>query len=84
MVSKLWYGNDESGGIWNFSTMAAIASSNVQKENYDILLSNLSREQDNNEYTFQFNQYVNNCSQRNIINAISQVLTSILFPFFKH
>jgi len=79
MVSKLWYGNDESGGIWDFSTIRSIFSSNIKSEKYDDLLNMLDNEKTNNVYTFQFKQYINNCSQRNIINAMAQVFTALIY-----
>jgi len=79
MVSKLWYGNDGVGGIWSFSTIVNLLFSNIKKESFKDIVDSVELEQAKNEYEFQFKLYVNNCSQRNIINSVSQVIAAIIF-----
>lgn len=79
IVSKLWYGHGKTVDLFGFCRMYSIVSSNIKHEHYTNVVSRETREFTQKAFSFQFNQYIKNCSVRYLVDSVSTILTTILY-----
>ena len=79
IVSKLWYGQGKTVDLFGFSMIYSIVSANIKHEQYKNLISKDTKEFKSKTFSFQFNQYIKNCSVRYLVDSVSTILTTILY-----
>jgi len=79
IVSKLWYGSGKNLNLWQFCRITRIFSSNIKHEQYDDVINRTKSEMTLKNYSFQYEQYIKNCSVRYLVDSISTILTTILY-----
>lgn len=79
IVSKLWYGQGKTVDLFGFSRVYSIMSSNIKHEHYNNIVSRETKEFLSKAFSFQFNQYIKNCSVRYLVDSVSTILTTILY-----
>ena len=77
IIGKLWYGAEHEHKVTTFLRMTRILTSNTD-ELYEHLIRKDYLPQ-NSKYSFQFCQYVNNCSERNNFESISTMAITLLY-----
>jgi hypothetical protein len=78
IVSKLWYGSGKDKSLWNFSRITRILGANIKHEHYVDVISNV-KDLSHGVYSFQFDQYISNCSFRYLVDSMSTIFTTILY-----
>ncbi len=79
IVSKLWYGSGKNLNLWTFCRITRILSSNIKHEQYDDVINRTKSEMTMKNYSFQYEQYIKNCSVRYLVDSISTILATILY-----
>ena len=77
IIGKIWYGSEHEHKISTFLRMTRILRSN-SGELYEHLINKDYLPQ-NSRYSFQFYQYVYNCSERNYYESISTIIITLLY-----
>ena len=77
IIGKLWYGAEHEHNISKFLRMTRILVAN-SGEVYEHLIKK-DYFPNNSKYSFQFCQYVNNCSERNYYESISTIVITLLY-----
>ncbi len=77
IIGKLWYGAEHEHKITSFLRMTRILIAN-SGELYEHLIKK-DYFPSNSRYSFQFCQYVNNCSERNYYESISTMVITLLY-----
>ena len=77
IIGKLWYGAEHEHKITTFLRMTRILRAN-SGEFYDHLIKK-DYLPNNSRYTFQFCQYVQNCSERNYYESISITIITLFY-----
>ena len=77
IIGKIWYGSEHEHKISTFLRMTRILKSN-SGEMYEHLI-NKDYLPHNSRYSFQFYQYVNNCSERNYYESVSTIIITLLY-----
>ena len=77
IIGKLWYGAEHEHKVTSFLRMTRILSAN-SGEFYEHLIKK-DYLPPNSKYSFQFYQYVNNCSERNYYESISTMVITLLY-----
>ena len=77
IIGKLWYGAEHEHKITTFLRMTRILRAN-SGEFYEHLIKK-DYLPNNSRYTFQFCQYVQNCSERNFYESISIMIITLLY-----
>lgn len=79
IVSKLWYGTGKNLTLFTFCRMTRILSSSFKHEQYDDVINRTYNEMKTKNYSFQYQQYINNCSVRYLVDSISTIFTTALY-----
>ena len=79
IVSKLWYGQGKTISLLKFSRIYSIISSNITHEHYNNVVARDTKEYNSKAFSFQFTQYIKNCSVRYLVDSVSTILTTILY-----
>ena len=77
IIGKLWYGADHEHKVTSFLRMTRILTAN-SGEIYEHLIKK-DYFPNNSRYSFQFCQYVSNCSERNYYESISTMVITLLY-----
>ena len=77
IIGKLWYGAEHEHKITTFLRMTRILRANTD-EFYDYLIKK-DYLPDNSRFSFQFCQYIQNCSERNFYESISTMIITLLY-----
>jgi hypothetical protein len=81
IVNKLWYGRGKEISLFNFCRITRIIDSNIKHEHYDDIIRRTYNELKTKNYSFQYNQYINNCSVRYQVDSFSTLLTTIFYQY---
>jgi hypothetical protein len=81
IVSKLWYGKGKEISLFNFCRITRIINSHIKHEHYDDVIKRTYNEVKTKNYSFQYNQYINNCSVRYQVDSFSTLLTTIFYQY---
>lgn len=79
IVSKLWYGTGKNLNLWKFCRITRILSSNIKHEQYDDVINRTKIEMKTKNYSFQYEQYIKNCSTRYLVDSVSTILTTFFY-----
>lgn len=79
IVSKLWYGTGKNLNLWNFCRITRILSSNIKHEQYEDVINRNKIEMKKKNYSFQYEQYIKNCSVRYLVDSVSTILTTFFY-----
>ncbi len=79
IVSKLWYGSGKNLSLWQFCRITRILSSNIKHEQYEDVINRTKSEMITKNYSFQYEQYIKNCSVRYLVDSVSTILTTSLY-----
>ena len=77
IIGKLWYGPEHEHKVTTFLRITRILTAN-SGEFYEHLIKK-DYLPPNSKYSFQFCQYVNNCSERNYYESISTIIITLLY-----
>ena len=77
IIGKLWYGAEHEHKVTSFLRITRILIAN-SGELYEHLIKK-DYFPNNSRYSFQFCQYVNNCSERNYYESISTMIITLLY-----
>lgn len=83
IINKLWFGSGKHIDIFQFSKIPRIIFHNsILHEKYDdIVKSYDDNEIQTKSFSFQYCEYINNCSVRYLIDSLSNIMSSILFQY---
>lgn len=80
IVGKLWFGSGHEQSIYKFFRLSRILMADIVREHYEPMVSNDYLPK-NSVYSFQFYQFIKNCSVRNFFESMSIICITILYQF---
>lgn len=81
IVNKLWYGTGKNTHIFQFCKITRIlVYSNIFYEKYEDSIKPYTEDELNSKtFSFQYTEYINNCSVRYLVDSFSTLMSTILF-----
>ena len=80
IVGKLWFGSGHEQSIYKFFRLSRILMADMVREHYEPMISHDYLPK-NSVYSFQFYQFIKNCSVRNFFESMSIICITILYQF---
>ena len=80
VVGKLWFGTGHEQSIYKFFRLSRILIADIISEHYEPMISK-GYLPDKAVYSFQFYQFIKNCSVRNFFESVSVIIITIMYQY---
>ena len=80
VVGKLWFGTGHEQSIYKFFRLSRILIADIISEHYEPMISK-GYLPEKAVYSFQFSQFIKNCSVRNFFESMSVIIITIMYQY---
>lgn len=80
VVGKLWFGTGKEQSIYKFFRLSRILIADIISEHYNPMISK-DYLPEKAVYSFQFYQFIKNCSVRNFFESMSVIIITIMYQY---